>query len=84
MAAVRGKRINDYLPSEPAKPLRFVWARHFLQQEVCVTKSIHQEVTIKASAKKVFDALTDAKQFSAFSMPCLNCHVRLLPHCKDS
>jgi uncharacterized protein YndB with AHSA1/START domain len=32
-----------------------------------VTKSIHQEVTIKASAKKVFDALTDAKQFSAFS-----------------
>ena len=32
-----------------------------------MTKSIHQEVTIKASAKKVFDALTDAKQFSAFS-----------------
>jgi uncharacterized protein YndB with AHSA1/START domain len=32
-----------------------------------VTKPIHQEVTIKASAKKVFDALTDAKQFSAFS-----------------
>jgi uncharacterized protein YndB with AHSA1/START domain len=30
---------------------------------VSVTKSIHQEVTIKASAKKVFDALTDAKQF---------------------
>ena len=32
-----------------------------------MTKPIHQEVTIKASAKKVFDALTDAKQFSAFS-----------------
>jgi len=32
-----------------------------------VTKPIHQEVTIKASAKKVYDALTDAKQFSAFS-----------------
>jgi uncharacterized protein YndB with AHSA1/START domain len=32
-----------------------------------VTKSIHQEVTIKASAKKVFDALTDARHFSAFS-----------------
>ena len=32
-----------------------------------MTKSIHQEVTIKANAKKVFDALTDAKQFSAFS-----------------
>ena len=32
-----------------------------------MTKSIHQEVTIKAGAKKVYDALTDAKQFSAFS-----------------
>ena len=32
-----------------------------------MTKTIHQEVTIKASAKKVFDALTDAKQFSAFT-----------------
>ena len=32
-----------------------------------MTKSIHQEVTIKVSAKKVFDALTDSKQFSAFS-----------------
>jgi len=32
-----------------------------------VTKPIHQEVTIKTSAKKVYDALTDAKQFSAFS-----------------
>jgi uncharacterized protein YndB with AHSA1/START domain len=32
-----------------------------------VTEAIHQEVTIKASAKKIFDALTDAKQFSAFS-----------------
>jgi len=32
-----------------------------------MTKSIHQEVTIKASARKVFDALTDAAQFSAFS-----------------
>ena len=32
-----------------------------------MTKSIHQEVMIKASARKVFDALTDVTQFSAFS-----------------
>jgi uncharacterized protein YndB with AHSA1/START domain len=36
-------------------------------RRVSVTKSITQEVTIKARAKKVYDALTDAKQFSAFS-----------------
>lgn len=32
-----------------------------------MTKAIHQEVTIPASAKKVYEALTDAKRFSALS-----------------
>ena len=32
-----------------------------------MTKPIHQEVTIPASAKKVYDALTNAKTFSALS-----------------
>jgi uncharacterized protein YndB with AHSA1/START domain len=35
--------------------------------EDAMTKPIHQEVTIRSSAKKIFDALTDAKQFSALS-----------------
>ncbi len=32
-----------------------------------MSNQIHQEVIINASASKVFDALTDAKQFSAFT-----------------
>ena len=32
-----------------------------------MSKSIHQEVTIAASAKKVYEALTDAQKFSAFT-----------------
>jgi len=32
-----------------------------------MTRPIHQEATIRTSAKKIFDALTDAKQFSSFS-----------------
>jgi activator of HSP90 ATPase len=32
-----------------------------------MSQSIHQEVVFKASAKKLYQALTDAKQFSAFT-----------------
>src|ERR1700687_4740079 len=46
---------------------RLDWARYSQHEKASMTHSIHQEVTIKASAKKVYDALTDAKQFSAFS-----------------
>ncbi len=30
-------------------------------------KSIHQEIVFKASAKRIYDALTNAKQFSEFT-----------------
>ena|SRR5271157_5263516 len=64
-------RLASFLPALGLAPIAFNSPRSFLTSPVAAAdeishacEAIHQEVVFKASRKRVYDALTDAKQFN--------------------